>query len=75
MRKVIDLCLDMPPDAKQMEGASAIVQAAMDGETFFHMKELLQRIESLCPEATITLEMTQTKSSLEWLREKRVWNF
>lgn len=35
--------LDMPPDAKQMEGASAIVQAAMDGETFFHMKELLQR--------------------------------
>ena len=39
------------------------------------MKELLPRIAVLCPEATITLEMTETKPSLEWLREKRVWNF
>jgi len=35
--------LDLGLDAKQMEGASAILQAAMDGENFFHMKELLGR--------------------------------
>lgn len=31
------------------------------------MKELLRKIDVLCPEATVTLEMTETKSSLEWL--------
>ena len=39
------------------------------------MKELLQRIESLCPDASITLEMTETKSSLEWLKKERIWRF
>jgi len=37
------------------------------------MRDLLQRIESLCPEVTITLEMTETKSSLEWLKKERLW--
>lgn len=55
------------------DGREDLHQGLQDG--IIPMKELLQRIESLCPEATITLEMTQTKSSLEWLREKRVWNF
>lgn len=31
------------------------------------MKELLRRIDQLCPEASITLEMTQVQPSLEWL--------
>ena len=55
------------------DGREDLHQGLQDG--IIPMKELLQRIESLCPEATITLEMTQTKSSLEWLREKRVWKF
>ena len=55
------------------DGREDLHQGLQDG--IIPMKELLQRIESLCPEATITLEMTETKSSLEWLREKRVWNF
>ena len=55
------------------DGREDLHQGLQDG--IIPMKELLQRIESMCPEATITLEMTETKSSLEWLREKRVWNF
>jgi len=35
--------LEMEPDAKQMEGASAIMHAALDGENFFYMKELLNK--------------------------------
>ena len=35
--------LDMPPEAKQMEGASTLVGACMDGETFFRLKELLNQ--------------------------------
>ena len=31
------------------------------------MKKLLQRIEILCPEATITLEVVETRPSVEWL--------
>ena len=31
------------------------------------MKQLLQRIEELCPDATIALELMQTRSSVEWL--------
>ena len=38
------------------------------------MKELLSRLAVLCPEATITLEMTETKPSLMWLKENRIWN-
>ena len=33
------------------------------------MKELLRKMDVLCPEATVTLEMTETKSSLEWMFE------
>lgn len=39
------------------------------------MKEVLQRIETLCPDATITLEVTETKPSLEWLTRERIWHF
>ena len=39
------------------------------------MKEVLRRIDALCPEATVTLEMTETKSSLEWLKKERIWYF
>ena len=39
------------------------------------MKQLLQRIGSLCPEASITLEVTEAKPSLEWLAKERIWNF
>ena len=35
--------LDMEPEAKQMEGASALVSACMEGETFFRQKELLNQ--------------------------------
>ena len=31
------------------------------------MKELLQRIEELCPDATMTLEVVEAKDSVEWL--------
>ena len=39
------------------------------------MKEVLRRIDALCPDATITLEMTETKPSLEWLKKERIWHF
>jgi hypothetical protein len=39
------------------------------------MKEVLRRIDALCPDATITLEMTETKSSLDWLKKERIWHF
>ena len=39
------------------------------------MKEVLRRIDALCPDATITLEMTETKSSLDWLKKERIWYF
>ena len=39
------------------------------------IKDLLRRMKVFCPEATITLEVTEVKSSLEWLREERIWNF
>ncbi len=55
------------------DGREDLHQGLQDG--IIPMKELLQRIESLCPEATITLEMTETKSSLEWLAKERIWNF
>ena len=35
------------------------------------MKELLLRIEQLCPDATIALEVMETKSSLSWLCEEQ----
>lgn len=38
------------------------------------MKELLKRIEILCPEATVTLEVEESKTSLTWLQEEGIWN-
>lgn len=37
------------------------------------MKELLQQIDRLCPEATITLEVVEAKDSVEWLLETGIW--
>lgn len=34
------------------------------------MKELLARIDRLCPEATVTLELTEAESSVRWLMEE-----
>ena len=34
------------------------------------MKELLLRIEELCPDATIALELMKNQSSVEWLLEE-----
>jgi hypothetical protein len=31
------------------------------------MKELLLRIEELCPDATIALELMKNQSSVEWM--------
>lgn len=39
------------------------------------MKEVLRRIDALCPDATVSLEMTEVKPSLEWLKKERIWNF
>lgn len=39
------------------------------------MKDVLRRIDALCPEATITLEMTEIKPSLDWLQKERIWRF
>ena len=39
------------------------------------VKEILRRVDTLCPDATITLEVTEAKSSLEWFREERIWRF
>ena len=34
------------------------------------MKELLSRAETLCPDATFTLELTESESSVRWLLEE-----
>ena len=34
------------------------------------MKELLERAETLCPDATFTLELTDCESSLNWMKEE-----
>ena len=36
------------------------------------MKELLLRIEQLCPDASIALELMKTRSSVEWLLEENL---
>jgi len=38
------------------------------------MKELLGRIDSLCPDATVTLELMEARSSVEWMKEEGIWN-
>ena len=39
------------------------------------MKDVLRRIDALCPDVTITLEMTEVKPSLDWLKKERIWLF
>lgn len=39
------------------------------------VKDLLRRIDALCPDATVTLEVTDIKSSLDWLQKERIWHF
>lgn len=39
------------------------------------MKELLVRIEELCPNATVTFELLKARESMEWLKEEGIWNF
>ena len=36
------------------------------------MEALLQQIALLCPQASLTLELPQTESSLLWLQEKKI---
>ena len=36
------------------------------------MKELLLKIEELCPDATIVLELMKSRSSVEWLLEEKL---
>ena len=38
------------------------------------MKALLERINALCPDATIALELMRARSSVEWLMEEKLWN-
>ena len=37
------------------------------------VKELLIRLEALCPKATITLELMDAEASLQWLKEELEW--
>ena len=45
----------------------------MDGS--IPMKELLLRIDELCPEATVTFELLKAQDSMNWLKEEGIWNF
>ena len=47
--------------------------ALMDGS--IPMKEILQRIDELCPNATVTFELLRAQSSMEWMKEEGIWNF
>ena len=38
------------------------------------MKELFRRIDELCPETTVTLELMKARSSVKWLMEENLWN-
>ena len=38
------------------------------------MKELLEYIDRLCPDATIALELMKARSSVQWLMEENLWN-
>ena len=37
------------------------------------VKQLLRRIDALCPEATVSLEVTEAKASLTWLQTEGIW--
>ena len=39
------------------------------------MRELLLRIQELCPDATVTFELLKAQSSMDWLKEEKIWNF
>ena len=39
------------------------------------MKMLLQQIGELCPQATVTFELLDAESSVDWLMEENIWNF
>ena len=39
------------------------------------VKELLRRIDTQCPDATVTLEVTEAKPSLDWLQKEGLWYF
>jgi sugar phosphate isomerase/epimerase len=47
--------------------------ALMDGS--IPMKEILQRIDELCSNATVTFELLKAQSSMEWMKEEGIWNF
>ena len=38
------------------------------------MKELFAGIRTLCPDATVTLELIESKESVQWLMEEELWN-
>ncbi len=38
------------------------------------MKELFALIDELCPDATVTLELMEGKTSVQWLEEEKIWN-
>ena len=38
------------------------------------MKELLEHIDRLCPDATIALELMKARTSVQWLMEENLWN-
>ena len=38
------------------------------------MKEIMKSVETRCPDATITLEVVEARSSVEWLMTERIWN-
>ena len=39
------------------------------------MKELLLRIDELCPDTTVTFELLKADVSMNWLKEEGIWNF
>ena len=38
------------------------------------MKKLFAGIRTLCPDATVTLELIESKESVQWLMEEELWN-
>ena len=38
------------------------------------VKELLLRIDELCPDATVTFELLKAQDSMNWMKEEGLWN-
>lgn len=55
------------------DGSADQHNALMEGSV--PMKELLLRIDELCPDATVTFELLKARPSIEWLKEEGIWNF